>query len=61
MGPLTPGPEDAKQQDNGAGDLASTTHSQQTIRPNRRPRDVNLDVHSPLVDLKGDLRPKLRS
>jgi hypothetical protein len=50
MGTLTPGPEDAKQQDNSAGDLASTTQSQQTIQPNRRPRDVNLDVHSSLVD-----------
>jgi hypothetical protein len=46
MGTLTPGPEDAKKQDNGAGDLASTTHSQHTIPPNRRPHDVNLDVHA---------------
>ena len=31
MDGLTPGPEDANQQDDGADDLTSTTHSLKTI------------------------------
>jgi hypothetical protein len=34
MAGLTPGPEDAEQQDNGAGNLAGTTHSQKVIPVN---------------------------
>ena len=31
MAALTPGPENAKKQENGAGDLANTTHGLNTI------------------------------
>ncbi len=31
MSRLTPGPEDAKKQDHGAGDLAAATHTPKTI------------------------------
>ncbi len=34
MAGLTPGPEDAEKQDNGAGNLASSTHSRNTIPAN---------------------------
>jgi hypothetical protein len=37
MGALTPGPEDAEKEYNGADNLANSTHSPKTIRAATRP------------------------
>jgi hypothetical protein len=41
MAGLTPGPEDAEQQDNGGGNLASSSHSRNAIPERARQADTH--------------------